>query len=93
MGINSIKTLPKSALEFYIQGFRSMTLGRTLWKIIVIKLLIIFLVFKFFFFPDIFKKHFKTDEQRAEHVMKVLTLQAKSPSGHKKNSLSRGGHL
>ena len=93
MGVHSIKNLAKNVFEFYVQGFRSMTLGRTLWKIIAIKLLIIFFVFKFFFFPDILKKHFNTDEQRAEHVMEVLTLEAKAPLGHKKNSLTRGGHL
>mgnify|MGYP002708322178 CR=1 FL=1 len=37
----------------YADGFRSMTVGRRLWMIIIIKLAIIFLVFKLFFFPDI----------------------------------------
>ncbi len=35
-----------------LRGFRTMTLGKTLWTIILIKLAIIFLVLKLFFFPD-----------------------------------------
>ncbi|NDV58550.1 DUF4492 domain-containing protein [Bacteroides sp. 519] len=38
--------------EFYIDGFRSMTLGRTLWFIILLKLFIMFFVLKMFFFPN-----------------------------------------
>ncbi|RUM91856.1 MAG: DUF4492 domain-containing protein [Thermodesulfatator sp.] len=50
-----------------------MRLGKTLWKIIGIKLFIIFFVFKLFFFPDFFQKYFTSDSQRAEHVINVLT--------------------
>ena len=39
-----------------------MTLGRTLWLIIVIKLVIIFLVLKLFFFPDYISEHSDGDE-------------------------------
>lgn len=38
--------------NFYLEGFRSMTLGRTLWIIILLKLFIMFVVLKLFFFPD-----------------------------------------
>ncbi|MDR0974035.1 MAG: DUF4492 domain-containing protein [Prevotellaceae bacterium] len=38
--------------RFYIEGFRSMTLGRTLWFIILLKLFIMFAVLKIFFFPS-----------------------------------------
>jgi hypothetical protein len=38
--------------HFYRQGFRSMTLGRILWAIILLKLFIMFAVLKVFFFPD-----------------------------------------
>lgn len=40
------------AYRLYYDGFRSMTLGRTLWVIILIKLFIIFIVLKLFFFPN-----------------------------------------
>lgn len=38
-------------VKFYLEGFRSMTLGRTLWAIILLKLFIMFAVLKVFFFP------------------------------------------
>jgi len=38
--------------NFYIEGFRGMTLGRTLWFIILLKLFIMFFVLKIFFFPN-----------------------------------------
>lgn len=38
--------------DFYVEGFRSMTLGRTLWLIILIKLFVMFFVLRLFFFPD-----------------------------------------
>lgn len=41
-----------SVWRFYVEGFRSMTLGRTLWLIILIKLFIMFFILKLFFFPD-----------------------------------------
>jgi len=47
---------------FYYEGFRSMTLGRTLWAIILIKLFIIFVVLKLFFFPNFLKQHANGDE-------------------------------
>jgi hypothetical protein len=34
-----------------------MTLGRTLWTVILIKLVVIFAVLKVFFFPDYLKEH------------------------------------
>ena len=43
--------------DLYYDGFRHMTLGRTLWAVIIIKLLVIFLVLKLFFFPDFIKQH------------------------------------
>ena len=41
-----------SVWNFYLEGFRSMTLGRTLWIIILLKLFIMFFILKLFFFPD-----------------------------------------
>ncbi len=43
--------------DLYYDGFRHMTLGRTLWAIILIKLFIIFAVLKVFFFPDFLSTH------------------------------------
>ena len=41
------------AFHMYVDGFRSMTVGRRLWAIIIIKLVILFAIFRLFFFPDI----------------------------------------
>lgn len=45
------------AFHLYYDGFRSMTLGRTLWTVILIKLFIIFVVLKLFFFPNFLSQH------------------------------------
>ena len=56
--------------DLYYDGFRSMRLGKTLWAIILIKLFIIFVVLKLFFFPNFLKQHAKGDE--AGYVAKEL---------------------
>lgn len=43
--------------DLYYDGFRHMTLGRTLWAVILIKLFIMFAILKVFFFPDFLKQH------------------------------------
>lgn len=40
----------KSVSRFYVEGFRSMTIGRTLWLIVLIKLFIMFVILRIFFF-------------------------------------------
>lgn len=62
--------------RFYVDGFRNMTVGKTLWKVILIKLVIMFGVLKLFFFPDFLGTKFTTDEQRADYVLSELTLSA-----------------
>ncbi|MCF8367217.1 MAG: DUF4492 domain-containing protein [Bacteroidales bacterium] len=58
---------------FYYDGFRSMTWGKNIWLIILIKLFIMFAVLKLFFFPDFLKTNFDTDEQRSDYVIEQLT--------------------
>ena len=64
---------PGKIYRFYRDGFKSMTVGKTLWKIIFIKLFIMFAVLKVFFFPDFLQTNFSTDQQRADHVIEQLT--------------------
>jgi len=45
------------AYDLYVDGFRNMTLGKTLWAVILIKLFIIFVVLKIFFFPNFLKQN------------------------------------
>ncbi|MDE7159298.1 MAG: DUF4492 domain-containing protein [Muribaculaceae bacterium] len=59
--------------RFYRDGFREMTVGRTLWAIIIIKLIVMFGILKLFFFPDLLSRDFDSDEQRAAHVRSELT--------------------
>lgn len=63
----------KRVFLFYYEGFKSMTVGKTLWAIIIIKLVIMFLVLKLFFFPNYLKTNFDTEEERIEHVIEELT--------------------
>ena len=64
---------PVRLFKFYRDGFRRMTVGKTLWKVIIIKLIIMFGVLKIFFFPNYLNTNFSTDQQRADHVIKQLT--------------------
>jgi hypothetical protein len=73
----------KKTFYFYYDGFRSMVVGRTLWKLIFIKLFIMFAVLKTFFFPDFLATNFATDAERAEHVLTNLT-QVEEPSDESK---------
>ncbi|MGL5690952.1 MAG: DUF4492 domain-containing protein [Bacteroidales bacterium] len=53
---------------FYYEGFKSMTLGKTLWLIIIIKLAIMFGLLKIFFFPNFLNSHFETEKEKSEYV-------------------------
>ncbi|MDH4319188.1 MAG: DUF4492 domain-containing protein [Desulfobulbaceae bacterium] len=75
--------------RFYSEGFRSMTLGRTLWKIIIIKLLIMFGVLKLFFFQNYLKTNFANDEERAGYVLEQLT----KPARNNQSDITGGGKL
>lgn len=66
----------KKIFHMYYDGFRSMVLGRTLWKLILIKLFIMFAILKVFFFPDFLGTNFSTDAERADHVLQNLTRPA-----------------
>jgi len=63
----------RNVYTFYRDGFRSMVVGKTLWKIIFIKLFIMFAVLKMFFFPDFLATNFTSDAERADHVLGNLT--------------------
>lgn len=57
--------------SFYRDGFRDMRLGRTLWTVILIKLVILFVLAKLLL-PDQLQ-HYSTDRERAAHVLGQLT--------------------
>lgn len=58
--------------DLYIDGFRNMTVGRSLWILIIIKLFIMFAILKLFFFPDFLNSTYNNDEDRAQHVRNEL---------------------
>ena len=57
--------------DLYYEGFRSMKLGKVLWAVILIKLFIIFVVLKIFFFPNFLKEHAREGEE-SEYVASEL---------------------
>lgn len=57
---------------FYVDGFRAMTLGRTLWLIIAIKVIVFFVILRLIFFPDFLATKASTDEQKAEYVRQQM---------------------
>ncbi len=61
------------AVDLYVDGFRSMTLGKTLWLIIGIKLFIFFVIIKILFFPNFLSSKSDTDEGKAQYVREQLT--------------------
>ena len=63
-----------SVWNFYLEGFRSMTLGRTLWIIILLKLFIMFFILKLFFFPSFLGG--KTTEEKQQYVGEELIERA-----------------
>ncbi|MDA8419502.1 MAG: DUF4492 domain-containing protein [Desulfobacteraceae bacterium] len=56
----------------YRDGFREMRLGRRLWKVILIKLVVIYLLGRLFF-PDYLRVNFANDKARADSVLAALT--------------------
>lgn len=60
-------------VRFYLDGFRSMTLGRLLWGIILLKLFIMFAVLKAFFFPSYLRGG---ELEKADTVLTELTNRA-----------------
>ena len=67
-GIRGLRTV----VAFYVDGFRGMTVGRTLWVVIIIKLVVMFGILRLFFFPDLLNSKFETDSQRGDYVIEEL---------------------
>jgi uncharacterized membrane protein len=69
-----IKKIFINIWNFYYEGFRSMTLGRTLWALILVKLFIMFFILKLFFFPSFLKG--KSTEEKQKYVGSELVDRA-----------------
>ena len=62
-----------SIIDFYVDGFKNLKVGKKLWALIGLKLFIMFFILKTFLFPNVLKEDFATDEQRSLYVMEQLT--------------------
>lgn len=64
----------KRIWNLYYDGFRTMPQwARILWVIIVVKVIIMFVVFKSFLMPNYLNTHYTTDEEKSNHVLNELT--------------------
>ena len=52
--------------NFYVDGFKQMTWGRQLWWLILLKVILLFLVLRLFFFRPVLAD--KSEAQKIEHV-------------------------
>ena len=64
--MKGIKKRIRAVWELYYDGFRNMTIGRTLWGLIILKVIILFAVLRVFFFKPAMAG--MTDEQKSEQV-------------------------
>lgn len=58
--------------DLYYDGFRNMRLGKTLWLIILVKLFVIFVILKLFFFPNFIKEHAEEGQESEFVATQVL---------------------
>ena len=65
-----MKNIFISIWNFYADGFRNMTWGRPLWWLILLKVIVLFLVLRLFFFEPVLSG--KSDEEKMEHVVREL---------------------
>ncbi len=65
-------TFMRRVADLYVDGFRSMTVGRKLWALIIIKLILLFGVMKLFLFPNILNERYDNDADKAAAVRTQL---------------------
>ena len=64
----------KRVWHLYYDGSATCPVGENgLWAIILIKVLILFFVFKFLLMPNYLNTHYATDREKSEHVLNELT--------------------
>ncbi len=68
----------KKIVNFYVSGFKSMTVGKYLWIIIIVKLFIMFAILKLFFFKSELSQ-FDTQEDKVNHVKEQLIEKSQLP--------------
>ncbi len=63
----------RRAWLMYYEGFRNMTVGKTLWLVILVKLFLMFVIIKWIFFPDFLSSRYDDDKEKAVAVRENLT--------------------
>lgn len=64
----------RKILNFYISGFKNMSVhSKKLWIIILVKLFILFAILKVFFFPNFLNTKFDTEQEKSNYVIEQLT--------------------
>ena len=63
----------KRIFDFYRQGFSNMDIGKTLWMVIIVKLVVIFAIVKLLFMPDVLYQK-ATGNDKAEYISTRITL-------------------
>ncbi len=63
---NTHYSMIRQVINFYRDGFKNMRLGKTLWLVVIVKLVIIFAVIKLLFMPDILSE--RADGNEADYV-------------------------
>ncbi len=64
----------RNVYRFYRDGFSEMSLtSRKLWLILIVKLAIMFLILKLFFFQGHLSSRFDSEEEKSEYVRNQLT--------------------
>lgn len=67
------ESMPKfNFFTMFRDGFKNMTLGKTLWAIVIIKLIIMFLILRPFFFPNFLSSKFDDSQSKADYVSEEL---------------------
>jgi len=63
----------RKIFNLYLSGFRSMTVGKNLWVIILIKLFVLFVILRLFFFRDFLGSKFTSEKEKSNYVIEQLT--------------------
>lgn len=58
----------KSVFNLYYDGFKNLTIGKSLWKIVIIKVFTILVVLNIFVYDKNFKSEYKTKEEKQDFV-------------------------
>lgn len=70
--LQKAKHVLKSILQFYIDGFKNMTVGKILWAIILIKLFIMFFIIKPVYFSQTTQNRNDARQTESDYIYEEL---------------------